>query len=182
MQTVILAEEGKTTTTYYDNVGNKVGEKIGANPETIFKYNLVYQLVKIITPEGKETNYEYDPSGYLKKKESPDDKFCFYRYNKYGELRYEFHRESESDNTPGYIIAYRYDKLGRLLSTALRNVSFTGSDFLSNSSFNPDAENNEDKSDNNLTLINIYDDVNEKSNYAGLNSTITQITFCQCFI
>jgi len=175
--TVFTDENNKTTTTYYDNVGNKVGVLLGVysptnppiNIPTIFKYNDIYQLINIVTPEGKITTYVYDALGNLSEKDSPDEGAIYYKYDKYGELRYEY---TLHKTTLNYVIAHRYDKLGRLISTAIRKDKYDKAGF---DSLNADNDDPSDYLDSYLTLINIYDNINDISQYSNISNKVGNI-------
>lgn len=152
---------GKTIVTYFDLIGKKVAEQIGANNPTLFEYNEAYQLIRVITPEGLETTYTYDNLGYLSSKTSIDEGSYNYKYNKFGELRYQFH----TTQTPFELLFHNYDKLGRLISTGKRSITQNTFNDL-----NPDIESTDDSDQQKLLLVNIYDDIANRSDYSTVFS------------
>jgi RHS repeat-associated protein len=110
-------EDNKEVYTYYDKVGNKVAEKVGTNPPTIFQYDSFYRLSKVISPEQRQRIYSYDELGNLRQKDSwADEGTTYYKYDKYKRLRFTMHKDAATYEQRG-ITFTKYDQFGRVLAT-----------------------------------------------------------------
>lgn len=144
---------------YFDESGNKVAEKLGNLPPTIFQYNGINQLTRVIAPEQRLTEYEYDELGNISFRETEDDGIYRYKYDKWGNLRYQFH---DGDS---YVLFYTYDALNRLIATGKISAS---SNPFSTLILTPDDYETFESVESNLVVKNIYDNYTTTGAFSSL--------------
>jgi len=151
--------EGRTKTIYYDNVGNKIGEKLGSNDPTVFTYNGIYQLTSVVSPEGRTATYTYDDEGNIESRTTPDDGTYEYKYDKYGNLRFTYHTSGSE------VVFHSYDDLNRLEKTGIVNEYE-----FPYSSLDGDITENFESLDKYLVLKNVYDDYTVSGIFSSIPS------------
>ena len=156
-------ESGKTSWQYLDAVGNKVAERLGnesANDNlTLFVLDDVYRTEKVGSPEGLVTQYSYDNFSNINQKTTPDDGTYYYGYDKYGNLRRQYHNSS-----PTEVIYNNYDDLNRLTSSGI----------FSNSTFDVDGA--DVGSTATHVLVNMYDTYSAAGVFSQVNFTGSGLT------
>lgn len=155
-KTIVTDENSKTSLQYSDVVGNKVAQQIGNESSndniTLFEYDDIYRNTKVGTPEGLFTDYYYDNLSNIYQKTSPDDGTYFYGYDKWGNLRRQYH-----SSTPNEVTYNNYDDLNRLTSSGIFN----------NDSFPVDG--GDVGVDATHVLVNMYDSYNVFSVFSQVN-------------
>ncbi len=157
-------EEGNNFEKYYDAVGNLLrevkfveGSLTGEDPPgmliTDYRYDSLYRLTKVKTPEGNESkliSYSYDKYGRQSQRITPDAGQTDYIYDRNNNLTYT--QDANQRNIDAYKFTFRnYDALNRL--TGIGGYIFQPSD-------NPDNGNQFESSDQQDYLaVNVYDTV-----------------------
>ncbi len=178
-------EENKIFAKYYNVAGNLVKTQAGQySPYTIFEYNSINQLTKVTSPEGKVITYIYDGFGNIKEKNTVDENKYQYKYDKWGNLRFTFHKAS---GDPWNITFNSYDALNRIDSIGIismkqhPNWNFWEGDFgvdaaidLVWDNLNPDTYNNffdeTENDESNAVAINMYDNYERTGVFTSLPS------------
>jgi len=156
-------EEFNQIVSYYDISGNKIAEQIGTDDETIFEYDDFNQLERVASPMGYNTFYHYDGFGNLKWKESEDFGAYQYKNDRWGNTRYTFHSDDDS------LLFTTYDELSRIIaigSVDESTYSFSGLD--------PDTEETFESNENNMLIMNMYDNYIRSGVFDSLEYKSTQ--------
>ena len=173
---VLTDEAGNNFEKYYDAVGNlrreiKYVEGIPSdNPERVliplitdYKYDDLYRVIEVKTPNDKHIYYTYDGLGRQSSRTTPDAGEVKYKYDKNDNLRFSQDNNQANKFTerpPARYITYRgYDGLNRLLYVC---DSYNESYLPLWNSLNPDITYNFENYDiaiirNNFLVINVYD-------------------------
>ena len=161
-------EEGNQSQKYSDAAGNLIRDvRIFLNSQgqtdyifTDYKYDALYRVVQVKTPEGKQIYYTYDGYGRQKRRETPDNGQVNMKYNNDNSLRFsqdnsQFHRDEVRPSR--YYTFHGYDGQNRMVYSG-EIYDLTGVPGFDN--LNPmqhySFENYNEHPDNFL-LVNVYD-------------------------
>ena len=161
-------EEGNQSQKYSDAAGNLIRDvRIFLNSQgqtdyifTDYKYDALYRVVQVKTPEGKQIYYTYDGYGRQKRRETPDNGQVNMKYNNDNSLRFsqdnsQFHRDEARPSR--YYTFHGYDGQNRMVYSG-EIYDLTGVPGFDN--LNPmqhySFENYNEHPDNFL-LVNVYD-------------------------
>ena len=126
-ETRTFDENGKLTETQTDKFGNKVGTRVDVGGEdliTIYQYDIMGNLTKIIPPNAVTTannfdenssyctNMYYNTLSQITSKQTPDADTVKYKYDNNGNLR--FVQDQLHDNGGNDLIFYKYDAFNRV--------------------------------------------------------------------
>ena len=145
-ETVVKDENGNYTAEYHDKLGNLVCKTMdyhGENLQTVFEYDVLGNIIKVVPPLGNKestdaynTTYSYNSLGQLIRKSTPDEDGdgdgnptdetsasssstdYEYKYDDAGNLRFILDPEGRAGN---YFIYRKYDGMNRLIETGTRS-------------------------------------------------------------
>jgi len=147
--TTTTDESGNVTETWTDGWGRTVrtiADPGGIAAETIFEYDPLDNLTKVIAPNGGETTYAYDAAGNLTEKTSPDAGTVKFEYDNAGNLRFS---QDPNRAAAGEVVFRQYDKLGRPITKGVAPADFAALD--------PEAEHGFESTNGNLHGVYAYD-------------------------
>ncbi len=171
-------ENNKETKIYYRKNGlvDKEEKFNGSTPFiTQYVYDNIQRLIEVIPPKGEpyKTTYQYDDHNNIKRKISPDEGDKNYRYDKYGNLRFENHEAN-----PQLVIFNKYDQFNRLILSGQRTIE----DAFIN--LDPDVDYSEDYQyfqhfENynldtaNFVVVNMYDKYISTGVFSNINTPVS---------
>ncbi|MBK9246544.1 MAG: hypothetical protein IPM69_00145 [Ignavibacteria bacterium] len=130
----VTNENGRIFTQYSDALGRMrreiadSGAALG-NFTTLYDYDIVGRLTRVVNPEGQKTEYWYDDYGRVKYKRQPDLGILSYAYDKVGNVR--FTQTSEQDSL-SKLTFHEYDDLNRITVVGEARLTNTPHDTLPN--------------------------------------------------
>lgn len=139
--TTIEDEAGHEVETWTDGWGRKVrtvSDPNGKAAETIFEYDELGNLTKVISPNNSVTTYAYTKKGELTSTTSPDAGTVNYKYDRAGNLRFSQDAKQAGNSE---VTFYTYDELGRVLKQGVATATFSNLDGNSSYSFETNSSN-----------------------------------------
>lgn len=184
-------ETGRVFEKYFDAVGNLLREvkyindpneqnwespfdpdttvQQGYNPPaeiplvTDYKYDNLYRLIEVKTPENKQIYYVYDPYGRQSQRTTPDAGLEKFIYDNNNNLVYS--QDENQKNRASNIFTYRtYDALNRLTSIGETTLGNPNPNFNDLSPEETYEFSDPDNPSENVLTVNVYDTISTSNN------------------